>query len=103
MGKVYCKNCLRWYSAGTDHCGIPDCGVFEKEDFNKAVGKKESFDIEGYKFIKSHMPRIYGYAGKELFGHPSQLNKNNDCYFYKALPECLRWLTPIARMFAGIF
>ena len=105
--KVYCKDCVRWYSTGADQCEIPSCGIPTKnrfslnKEFNKAVGERTGkVDKAGQEFIKSHIERIYSCDDKKMiYGSPSQLNVNNDCYFYKALPKCLRWLTPTARMF----
>jgi hypothetical protein len=36
---------------------------------------------------------------KKIYGKPSELNINNDCVFYKALPKYLRWLTRFVRNF----
>ncbi len=104
--KVYCKNCVRWYSTGADQCEIPSCGITSNDrentsEFRKATGKQKYIDKSGQSFIKSHLKRI-SFCNSNysmIYGHPTKLNANNDCYFYKTLPKCLRWLTPIVRMF----
>lgn len=100
---VYCKNCIRWYSTKADQCEIPSCDYFSKnkgnEAFYQAVGidnKRNLFEKEGLEFIKSHMRFIHGNERK-IYGKPSELNKNNDCYFYKTLS--IKFLIPFVRFF----
>lgn len=106
MEKVYCRDCIRWYGTKVDQCDIPSCGIPMEDrfsinkDFDKAVNVEAGpVDKEGQEFIKNHIERIHSCTNKKIYGSPSELNTNNDCYFYKALPKCLRWLTSIARMF----
>jgi len=95
--KVYCKNCQRWYGNSIDQCEIPSCGIqytrygcksddeYEaKKAYCKAVGYDHKIDEKGIEFIVSHLKIIHFANSKQdmLYGHPSQLNRNNDCYFY---------------------
>lgn len=99
---VYCKDCVRWYCTGADQCEVPDCGFEEtSEDFRRAVGPigSSGYDQEGLEFLKTHLERILKSSSGQVFGHPSQLNKNNDCYFHKPLPTPFSWATAIARFF----
>lgn len=95
--KVYCKNCKRWYGNGIDQCEIPSCGIqytrhgcksdeeYEaKKAYCKAVGLEHKIDEKGIEFIVSHLKIIHFTNSKQdmLYGHPSQLNRDNDCYFY---------------------
>lgn len=100
MDKVYCKNCVRWYGF-TDQCEIPSCGISNDSEFAKATGKEVDADIEGQNFIKNHLRFIHfcDSKHKKIYGHPTELNKYNDCYFYKTVPKFLRWLIPILRDF----
>ena len=55
---VYCMHCTRWYaSTKMDQCTLP------------GEEKKDSLEI-GIQLIKKN------------YGHPSVLNKNNDCEYY---------------------
>lgn len=93
---VHCRNCIRWYFTGADQCEVPNCGIFADEGLEQKTGTKEKRDQDGINFLKEHLEYING-IGNKVFGHPTQLNKNLDCYFYKPLPKVLRPLTKIAR------
>jgi len=85
MKRIHCINCKRWYiTTGEDQCDIPDCGIFEDEvNFLNAIGLKSRKDINGINFIKNHMDEIYQSDQLGIiYGKPSELNINNDCYFY---------------------
>jgi hypothetical protein len=85
--KKYCKNCTLWYCTYANQCNIPSSGLEllnndeSSNNFNIAIGKVDSIGVQ---FIKSHLKYIdYVNENKTLiYGHPSELNKNNDCYFY---------------------
>lgn len=103
--KVYCTNCKRAsfyindkYDA-VDLCEIPDCGLpfhnrfeykIQKEDINFDTARgiftnyTKIVDKEGQKFIKRYLSRIKtsSIENGTIEGIPSELNKNNDCYFY---------------------
>lgn len=111
MSKVYCKHCFRWYFTKIDQCEIP----FENlEEPNTGL-----ISVEQYKWAKKNLeyihyaetvkkPEYYTAVGEpktyklksKIFGHPSQLNKTNECPFYKGLPNGLKWLTPLIRMWS---
>jgi len=113
MNNIQCKNCLRWYVTGADQCEVPACGIDYCETdtkllsdykMRKATGKQKSAKISkkddiGAIFIKSHLKYIFfaNNTNKLIYASPSELNINNDCYFYKPLPTFLRWLTVVAR------
>jgi len=96
MKKIFCKNCTRFYMTEADQCEIPDCGMRKLENFDNntirtnnpkqysiAVGR---YDQNGIDFLEGKI-KFYSYTTSikkdNIFGHPSDLNKNNDCYFYK--------------------
>lgn len=101
--KVYCKNCKRFniYSDSFfDLCEIPDCGLsfynrYEYTDlnhnfyFDQAKGNfllhTRIIDKDGQKFIKKHLSKVMTMSidTGTIVGHPSELNCNNDCYFYQ--------------------
>lgn len=107
MNNKYCKNCLRWYRDYTDQCNIPDCGISYKEkiDFNIAIGNiNKYYDSDGLKFIEKNLKPPYTLCGSlthKIYGKPSLLNKNNDCYFYLGLPKGFRWLTSLIWIFTN--
>jgi len=101
--KVYCKSCKRadsYLNSNLDLCEIPDCGLpfynrFEytvlNNDFNfdKAKGSFTDYtkiiDKEGQKFIKKRLSKIKTNSINKgtINGYPSELNYDNDCYFYQ--------------------
>lgn len=101
--KVYCKNCKRFNifsDSFLNLCKIPDCGLpfynrYEYTDldsnfnFDKAKGIFSTYnctiDKKGQKFIKKHLSKIETNSIEDgtIVGHPSELNYNNNCYFYK--------------------
>lgn len=121
MVNKYCKNCLRWSYGGINNCTIPNPGFTqncvledgkfkvdepssEEKAFKKAKGEKTKtpyINLKKMQFILRHMDYVgLGRHDKSyIYGKPSQLNKDNDCIFYKALPKCLQWLTPFLRIF----
>lgn len=99
-GRHYCKNCVRWYTTRADQCNIPNPGfVEESSEFRQAVCGNTSncIDREKMEFAKKHLVYIHFSSRNKIFGHPTQLNRNNDCPFYKKAP--LPFLTGIWRMF----
>lgn len=118
MDKVYCKDCLRWYHTEANQCEIPTCGLTDNSEFvnnNSNIFGKKRIDEKGQEFIKNHLSFIsftfdrleyhstyIGYLinrHKKIHGKPTELNKYNDCYFYKTLPRFLKWLIPVVRDF----
>lgn len=64
---VYCMHCERWYAPSkVDQCDIP----VQREI---SVAPK---NVVGFK-----IPNI----NNESYGKPSELNKNNDCEYYKEI------------------
>jgi hypothetical protein len=100
--KVYCINCLRFNKNSCYNlCEIPDCGLpfdnryeythLDKDfQFDKAKGvfinHNQIFDKKGQKFIKKRLSKIRTSSINEgtIIGHPSNLNYDNNCYFYKS-------------------
>lgn len=97
--RVYCKNCVRWYANQANYkedinqCDIPSCGIEllennsdEKHLYYIAIGK---IDLIGIKFIEKYLDHIHFLQNRtEIFGKPSQLNQDNNCYFY--LPKIVK-------------
>jgi hypothetical protein len=93
--KILCKDCTRLYSTGADQCNIPiNPNALNSEEYMKAVygmrlppgiteKDKESIDV-----IKKRQGNIQhsGWRDDHVFGHPSQLNIDNDCRFFKVKP-----------------
>jgi len=92
--KKYCTNCVRWYGQHKsleliDQCDIPASGYQykdeprEKQNFLAAKGE---LDWYAYYFINTKLKYVFYTedinGNKMIYGHPSQLNWNNDCYFY---------------------
>ena len=109
-----CKNCLRSYD-WTDQCEVPASGIpykngveyFTNKDLNfeNHINDPKSillskFDIAGFDFIKNNAKWIHfaNESGTKLLGHSYDLNKNNDCYFYKTVPIYLLWLLRIKQI-----
>ena len=62
---VYCMHCRNWYaSIKANQCNIDKT---EKEDLSP--------NIAGFKAVVNH----------NIYGTPSELNKNNDCSHYKEI------------------
>lgn len=93
MTKILCRDCARWYSATkADQCVVPSCDVpsntflqsnsqYQQAVHGRLVGP--DIDTQGAAFLKSKM-RFINYCGDNMvYGHPSELNVNNDCYFFK--------------------
>lgn len=119
MCKKYCKDCLRYYCTNANQCNIPNAGFLKCGDIknneviddimyddinkkHKAYGLEiKNIDKEKMEFVSSHMSNIFfeNAKGSKIYGKPSELNINNDCVFYKALPKHLRLLTNFCRMF----
>lgn len=115
--KVCCKNCVRWYLTGADQCDIPNPGIdgyshHRVAALAKATGiveKEPQVHTARLAFLSSHRevypggveiwPPIKSLKSGHIYGHPSTLNKDNDCVFYKGLPRPLRFLTGFFRMF----
>lgn len=107
MDKVYCEDCARWYGT-TDQCEIPSSGIqlFLKDGIesdeafqcflnyiNATRRDMVEVDETAIKFIRSHMPSIHycnPYLRDWIYGKPSRLNKNNDCYFFLPKPSLRR-------------
>ena len=97
MDPVYCKNCARLYDNFTDQCNIPACGLdhavnnLEKRSkFAEAAGlpvvppNLSVVDEEGAAFLTTHLKHIiFSRDTTEVFGYPTELNVNHDCYFFK--------------------
>ncbi len=101
----FCKNCVRIYGYErqeqyVDQCEIPSCGLrpegitddskflitnFDIAVFGKPRYEELNYCQEGIDFLKSHLKHIIFCNGKEnmIYGHPSSLNINHDCFFYK--------------------
>ena len=62
---VYCMHCNNWYA--TTKCNQCDIGKTEKEGL--------SLSIAGFEALVS----------QNIYGKPSELNKDNNCLHYKAL------------------
>jgi hypothetical protein len=105
--KKHCRDCLRWYLTGADQCNVPNPGLAPDEltDFQKAnnypvrdsvarfktaVFPQMERDEAGCQFLLSHLRFIHSASPRKVFGHPSELNKDNDCLYHKALPRWLR-------------
>lgn len=99
--KVYCEDCARWYhTTRADQCEVPASGfqlIYPKssesqEDFNRflnymrAIRREDvAVDERAIEFIRNHLSFIH-YRDAErtvLYAYPSELNLNNDCYFFK--------------------
>lgn len=101
---VHCTNCHRWYRMGVDQCEVPDCGIdfegytseldepsvpyasfrYTSESFNKAVrAPRGKVNIEGQQFMLNNMRMIHRSTSRKIYGHPSELNKNNNCIFFR--------------------
>ncbi len=104
--KVLCMNCVRVYGYErkqyVDQCEIPACGLRKDgipdnseyliTNFDIAVTgsprfQELNYDPHGIDFIKKHLNHICFDGDYKIYGHPSQLNINHDCYFFK--PESL--------------
>ena|ERR1019366_10029782 len=109
--KVYCKNCVRWYLTKADQCDIPNPGFASNHsdraaEFEAAIGvtakNPKNSKPELMKFYQEHSDVhqvCFNNGSLTIFGHPSYLNKNNNCKFYLALPRPFRFLTNVARYF----
>ena len=62
-----CPNCVRWYSTGADQCDIPI----------------SLLDEDGQKFIDDRLGHFHK-SGNEFYGHPTQLNYDYKCLFFKS-------------------
>lgn len=62
---VYCMHCARWYAPTQED----QCDISEKEQENTDPS------IIGFRAL----------AKKTEFGHPSELNRNNNCPYYQGI------------------
>ena len=96
MEPRYCKDCVRLYDHFTDQCEVPACGLdYETDDHDKRLKFAEAaglpipenfslVDEEGAAFLKTHLQYLNFCGHKtKVIGHPTELNVNHDCYFFK--------------------
>lgn len=113
MGDNLCKNCVRWYTTGVDQCDIPNCGMtllakaitakdnkFDRaiygDNIEKEISKK---NLEKAKFYleRCGITSSILAGNSKVYGHPSKLNYDNTCKFYKPAP--FKFLTEFMRNF----
>lgn len=84
---VYCKECKRLYKTGADQCDIPNPGIFDEGRINyfKAVGlyTYTTKNKERIRFLKEHQAQINLHDDGTVYGHPSMLNRKNNCPFFE--------------------
>ena len=101
--KKTCKTCIRWYGPSFDQCEVPCCGItdLKRDAFDRALGKKRPVtpDPEGEKFLRSRSKYVFHSSARAslVYGHPSELNLNHDCYFHLPMPRGLRWMSGVGR------